>query len=230
MVKIGWKLVTILLAALPMVAAAETPAEFYKGKQVSLYIGYSVGGGYDLYARMLARHMGKHIPGNPTIIPRNMEGGGSLRVANFIYQVAPKDGTAFGTMGRGAALAPLFGHTGTQFDALKYTWLGSANDEVAVCAAWHTSGFRTFEDMRVREMTAGATGQTDEAVQIAKAINAYLGTKLKTVAGYPGGNEINLAIERGDRWSLRAVMVERQGDAPGMDHGEEDQRAESGFA
>src|SRR5215207_9355512 len=120
MVKIGWKLATVLLAALPMAAAAETPAEFYKGKQVSLYIGYSVGGGYDLYARMLARHMSKHIPGNPTIIPRNMEGGGSLRVANFIYQVAPKDGTAFGTMGRGAALAPLFGHTGTQFDALKY--------------------------------------------------------------------------------------------------------------
>jgi tripartite-type tricarboxylate transporter receptor subunit TctC len=193
-----WPAAVVALAACCCSAQAQTPAEFYKGKQISLYIGYSVGGGYDLYARLLARHLGKHIPGNPTIIPRNMEGGGSLRVANFIFQVAPKDGTAFGTMGRGAALAPLFGHSGTQFEALKYSWIGSANDEVAVCAAWHTSGFRSFDDMRLREMTAGATGQTDEAVQIAKGMNAYLGTKLRTVAGYPGGNEINLAIERGE--------------------------------
>ena len=178
--------------------ARNPPAEFYKGKTVSLYIGYTVGGGYDLYGRIVARHIGRHIPGNPTVVPRNLEGAGSLRAANFTYQMAPKDGTAFTIIGRSVPFASLFGHPGAKFDAPKYTWLGSANDEAAVCAAWHTSGFRVFEDMRQREMTVGATGQTDEGAQIAKGMNAYLGTKLRTVTGYPGGNEIGLAIERGE--------------------------------
>ena len=111
-------------------------ADFYKGKTVDLYIGYSVGGGYDLYARMLARHIGKHIPGNPTVLPKNMEGAGSLRLANWLYNVAPKDGTAFGTIGRGTGFDPLLGNKGAQFDATKFTWIGSANNEVSVCVAW----------------------------------------------------------------------------------------------
>jgi tripartite-type tricarboxylate transporter receptor subunit TctC len=179
-------------------AKAESVADFYRGKQVSLYIGYSSGGGYDIYGRIVAKHLGKHIPGNPAVVPRNMEGAGSLRLANFLYQVAPKDGTAIGTVGRANAFAPLFGYAGAQFDAQKYTWLGSANDEVAICAAWHTSGFKTFNDMRVREMTVGSTGATDEGAQIGKGMNAFLGTKLRTVTGYPGGNQINLAMERGE--------------------------------
>src|SRR5215475_11679293 len=140
-------LVLVALSSAIPSAHAQAPAEFFHGKTITLYIGFSVGGGYDLYARMLARHMGKHIPGNPTIVPKNLEGGGSLRVANFIYQVAPKDGTAFATMGRGSAFGPLFGQSGAAFDATTYTWLGSANDEVSVCAAWHTSTIKRYDDL-----------------------------------------------------------------------------------
>ena len=129
-----------LLLAFAPAAPAQSVADFYKGKSVDLYIGYSVGGAYDLYARILARHMGKHIPGNPTVLPKNMEGAGSLRLANWLYNVAPKDGTAFGIIGRGTGFDTLLGNKAAQFDATKFTWIGSANNEVSVCVAWHTSG------------------------------------------------------------------------------------------
>jgi tripartite-type tricarboxylate transporter receptor subunit TctC len=188
-----------LLALVPLPPAqAQTVAEFYRGKTVTLYIGFSVGGGYDLYARTLARHMARHIAGNPQIVPQNMAGAGSLRVANFIYQAAPKDGTAFATMGRGSAFGPLLGQAGPAFDAEKFTWIGSANDEVSVCAAWHTAGIATFDDLRAKPMITGATGPTDETAQIPKIINGVLGTKMRVVTGYPGGNDINLAMERGE--------------------------------
>src|SRR3990170_3785207 len=118
-------------------ARAQSPAEFYKGKTVDLYIGYSVGGGYDLYARFLARHMGKHIPGNPTVVPKNMEGAGSLRLANWLYNVAPRDGTAIGTFSRGVPFEPLIGNkVSARFDATKFTWIGSTTNEVSVCVTW----------------------------------------------------------------------------------------------
>src|SRR5436305_2227649 len=123
------------LALFSMTAHAQGPADFYKGKTVDLMIGYSVGGGYDVYARMIARHLGKHIPGNPTVIPRNMEGAGSLRLANWLYTAAPKDGTSIGATSRGMAFDPLLGASGAQFDAAKFNWIGSANDEVSVCVA-----------------------------------------------------------------------------------------------
>jgi tripartite-type tricarboxylate transporter receptor subunit TctC len=179
-------------------APAQTPAEFYRGKTVSLYIGFSVGGGYDLYARVLARHMGRHLPGNPQVVPRNMEGAGSLRAANFISQAAPRDGTAFATIGRGTPLGALLGQSGAQIDPRKWTWLGSANDEVSLCVAWHAAGIARFEDLRTGEKAFGATGPSEEGVQIVKTMNALLGTKVRIVSGYPGSNEINLAIERGE--------------------------------
>src|SRR5262249_42162593 len=119
------------LALAPATAGAQTPADFYKGRNVDLYIGYSVGGAYDLYARVIARHLGKHIPGNPTIVPKNMDGAGSLRLANWLYKVGPKDGTVLGTIGRGTAFDPLLGSRGAQFQADKFTWIGSANNEVS---------------------------------------------------------------------------------------------------
>jgi tripartite-type tricarboxylate transporter receptor subunit TctC len=188
--------VALALSAAP--ARAQTPAEFYKGKQISAYVGFSAGGGYDLYARVLARHMGRHIPGNPQIVPQNMPGAGSLRAANYIAQVAPRDGTAFATMGRASVVAPLFGQGGAQFDPRRFTWLGSANDEVSVCVGWHASRIRTLDDMKTSEVAFGATGPAEEAVQIYKAMNALLGMKVRIVSGYPGGNEMNLAIERGE--------------------------------
>src|SRR5712691_6245842 len=130
-----------VLALLPLsVAHAQNPADFYKGKTIDLYIGYSAGGGYDIYARALARHLSRYIPGNPMMVPKNMPGAGSLVLANWLYNVAPKDGTAFGTIGRGPGFDPLLGSTKAHFDASKFNWIGSMNDEVSVCVAWHTTG------------------------------------------------------------------------------------------
>jgi tripartite-type tricarboxylate transporter receptor subunit TctC len=192
-------LVIAVLAALPLSPVqAQSVADFYRGKSLNLYIGFSVGGAYDLYGRLVARHMGKHIPGNPNIIPQNMAGAGSLRVANFIYAAAPKDGTAFATMGRGAAFGPMFNQSGAAFDAQKYTWLGSANDEVSLCVSWHTSGVAKFEDILTKELIIAASGPTDETATVPRAINGILGTRMRVVTGYPGSPEMNLAMERGE--------------------------------
>ena len=201
-----------LLAFAPMaVAHAQTAADFYKGRNVDLYIGYSVGGAYDLYARTIARHLGKHIPGNPTIVPKNMEGAGSLRLANWIYNVAPKDGSAFGTIGRGTAFDPLLGSKGAQFQAEKFTWIGSANNEVSVCVAWKTSGITKLEDTLTKELVVGGTGQAADTDQFPRVLNGVLGTKFKVVTGYPGGNDVTLAMERGEvkgrcGWSWSSVI------------------------
>src|SRR4051794_38413326 len=146
-----------VFAVAPAAGWAQTPAEFYKGKNVDLMVGYSAGGGYDVYARMIARYMGKHIPGNPTVIVKNMDGAGSLRLANALYNQLPKDGTVFGTVARGAAFDPLLGNKAAQFDASKFSWIGSANDEVSVCVAWHTSGITKIEETFDKELVVGGT-------------------------------------------------------------------------
>ena len=138
-------IISAVAAALPLLetialAAAQSPADFYKNRNIDEYIGYSTGGAYDFYARAIARRMGAHIPGNPTLVPRNMDGAGSLRLANWLYRVAPQDGSAFGTFGRGLAFDPLLIGKGDQFDAQKFNWLGSANNEVSVCVAMKDSG------------------------------------------------------------------------------------------
>src|SRR2546423_8413177 len=199
----AWRVAALLLTFAPMslaqpAAYAQSPAEFYKGRNVELYIGYSVGGAYDLYARVLARHLGKHIPGNPTIVPKNMEGAGSLRLANWLYNVGAKDGSVFGTIGRGTAFDPLLGSKGAQFQADKFTWIGSANNEVSVCVAWKTSGITKFEDTIEKELIVGGTGQAADTDQFPRILNGVLGTKFKIVTGYPGGNDVTLAMERGE--------------------------------
>jgi tripartite-type tricarboxylate transporter receptor subunit TctC len=205
----------VLLAAAASAAGAQGAAAFYKGKSVDLYIGYSAGGAYDLYARMIARHIGKHIPGNPTVLPRNMEGAGSLRLANWLYNVAPKDGTALGTIGRGTGFDPLLGNKAAQFDAAKFTWIGSANNEVSVCVAWNGSGITRFEDLKTRELVVGGTSSSADTDQFPKIVNGVLGTKMKVVTGYPGGNEVGLAMERGEvqgrcGWSWSSVKSTHQ--------------------
>jgi tripartite-type tricarboxylate transporter receptor subunit TctC len=196
-------------------ARAQTPADFYRGKNVDLYIGYSVGGGYDLYARMLARHLGKHIPGNPTVVTKNMEGAGSLRLTNWLYRVAPKDGTAFGAIGRGTGFDPVLGNKSAQFDGPKFTWIGSANNEVSICVAWHTSGVKTFDDLLKKELVVGGTSASADTDQFPKIANGVLGTKMRVVTGYPGGNEIGIAMERGEvhgrcGWSWSSVKSTHQ--------------------
>src|SRR6516162_7194524 len=204
--------VAAAILALGAAGQAQSPADFYKGKNVDLYIGYSVGGGYDLYARSLARHMGRLIAGNPAIVPKNMPGAGSLVLANWLYNVAPKDGTAFGTIGRGTAFDPLLGSTKAQFDASKFNWIGSMNDEVSVCVAWHTTGITRLEQVMQKELTVGGTGPAADTDQFPKVLNATIGTKFRIVAGYPGGNDIDLAMERGEvmgrcGWSWSSVIA-----------------------
>ena len=201
-----------LLAFAPMsVAYAQTPVDFYKSRNVELYIGYSVGGAYDLYARTIARHLGKHIPGNPTVVPKNMDGAGSLRLANWIYNLAPKDGSTFGTIGRGTAFDPLLGSKGAQFQADKFTWIGSANNEVSVCVAWKSSGITKLEDTFTKELVVGGTGMAADTDQFPLFLNGVLGTKFKLATGYPGGNDVTLAMERGEvkgrcGWSWSSVV------------------------
>ena len=225
------KFFRVIVAALLVLGStgiviAQSPAEFYKNRNVDEYIGYSTGGAYDFYARVISRHMGAHIPGNPTLVPRNMEGAGSLRLANWLYRVAPQDGSAFGTIGRGIAFDPLLIGKGDQFDAVKFNWLGSANNEVSVCVALKNSGITKFEDLFTKELTVGGTGTSADTDQFPRVLNGVLGTHFKIIEGYPGGNDVVLAMERGEvQRPLRLVMVEREVDAQIMDRREQNGRA-----
>ena len=200
--------------AMATAASAETPAQFYKGKTVELYIAYSAGGGYDLYARMVARHLGRHIPGNPQIVAKNMEGAGGLRLANWLYQQAPRDGTVIGATSRNIAFEPLIGNKAAQYDSSQFTWLGSANDEVSTCVSWHTSGVATIDDVLKQELIIGAIGTADDTYQYPSLLNHTIGTKFKIVPGYPGNNDISVALERGEvsgrcGWSWSSVKSTR---------------------
>src|SRR5262252_6623998 len=207
---------TVLALALAHIpsARAQSVADFYRGKSIDLDIGYSVGGGYDLYARLIARRLGGHIPGNPTVVPKNMEGAGSLRLANYLYAAAPNDGTVIGATSRGAAFDPLFGETGARFDGSKISWVGSANNEVSVCVALASSGITKFDDLYTKPLAIGSTGAADDTYQFPALVNAVLGTKFKIVTGYPGGNDVTLALERGEvqgrcGWSWSSIKTTR---------------------
>jgi len=203
-----------LFLLLPCAAAARAadPVEsFYSGKNIQLYIGYSAGGGYDTYARALARHMGEHIPGHPNIVPQNMPGAGSLRATNYLYNIAPKDGTAIATFSRGMAMEPLLNPQATQYDARRFTWIGSISDEVSVCAFWHSTGIRTLADMKAKPFTVGGSGSGSDTDIFAIMLKNLLHLDLKLVTGYPGGNDVVLAMERGEvngrcGWSWSSVL------------------------
>lgn len=179
-------------------ALAQSVADFYKGKTITVYVGYSPGGGYDTYARTLARHIGKHIPGEPTVIVKNRPGAGSLLLTNELYNVLPKDGSVIGIVGRGMPMEPLFGNEKAKFEPAKFNWIGSANNEVSICVAWHTSPIKKWEDLLTTEMIVGGTGEGADTDTFPKVMNNVLGTKLKLITGYPGGNDILLAMERGE--------------------------------
>ena len=195
-------------------AWADPIADFYAGRSVNLYIGYSSGGGYDSYARLIARHLGKHIPGNPRIVAQNMEGAGSLRAANFFYARGAQDGTAIATFARAAAFYPLMGLQGANFNATQFNWLGSANTETSLCVAWASAGITSIADLKTRGMTVGGTGATDDTVQFVQILNGVLGTKMRLKPGYQGGNDVLLAMERGEvqglcGWSYSSLLATR---------------------
>jgi tripartite-type tricarboxylate transporter receptor subunit TctC len=177
-------------------ARANSVEEFYKGKTINLIIGYSVGGGYDLYARQLARHIGKYIPGRPTIVPQNMTGAGSLRAASYLYTAAPKDGTAFGTFSRAMAIQPLLSNA--PFDGTKFSWLGSVTNDTSTCITWHTSPVKTWSDMLEKPVTFGGEGPGADPDIYALLYKNVFGAKVKLVAGYHGTNDVTLAMERGE--------------------------------
>ena len=208
----------VLAAAIAFAGAGGAHAQatdFYKGRTIEIYIGYSTGGGYDVYARLLGRYIGRHIPGNPNVVARNMEGAGSLRAVNWLYNIAPKDGTVFATFGRGAPFDPLLGVKAAQFDGNKFSYVGSMNDEVSVCVSWTGSGVTTFADLQAKDLVVGGTGPSADTDQFPKVMNGALGTRMRIISGYPGGNDINLAMQRGEvkgrcGWSWSSVIGTHQ--------------------
>jgi len=190
--------IALLTAAPNHCARADAVADFYRDRTVRVIIGFGVGGGFDVYARLLARHMGRHIPGRPVLVPQNIIGAGSLNAANTIYNVAPKDGTVFGTFARGMAMEALIGTNKAQFDATKFTWLGSATNELSVCATWHTSWVKTWDDLLTKPITVSGTGAGADPDTFAALMKNVFGAKLKLISSYRGTSEMNLAIERGE--------------------------------
>src|SRR5947207_3293562 len=142
----------------PTAARAESAEEFYRGRSLTLTIGLPPGGGYDLYARVLAKHYGRHIPGNPTIVPKNMPGGGGIQSANHIFTTAPKDGSELAMIAASTLTLPLFGDAQARFETTRFTWIGSMNDDVSTCGVWHTAPVKAFEDMRGHETIFGSSG------------------------------------------------------------------------
>jgi tripartite-type tricarboxylate transporter receptor subunit TctC len=186
------------LALLAFCAASRAAGveDFYKGRTIAVVIGYSVGGGYDLYGRLLAAHMGKHIPGNPTLVPQNMPGAGSLKAANYLYSVAAKDGSIIGTFGRSLALEPLLGDA--KYDGTKFTWLGSVTDDVSLCVSWYTSPIKVWGDTLTKNFTFGGEGAGSDPDVFALTIKNVFGAKVKLVTGFPGTADTTLAMERGE--------------------------------
>ena len=178
-------------------AAADPVADFYAGKTLQMLIGFSPGGGYDIYGRAVAHHMGRHIPGNPQIVPQNMPGAGSLKVVNYLYGAASKDGTVMAHFAPGVMFEPLLGHNqGMQFEAPKFNWLGSASREVSVCAFMASAGIKSWRDMQTKSYVIGASGGGAESDVFPTILRNMFHLPLKVVTGYPGGNEITLAMER----------------------------------
>jgi tripartite-type tricarboxylate transporter receptor subunit TctC len=170
----------------------------YRDKTITIFVATSPGGGYDFYGRLLARHIGKFLPGNPQIIVKNMPGAGGIVLANYLAQRAARDGTEIGTFEHGTAFAALLNGTPIQFDPVKLGWLGSLDQFVPIVAVWHTVPIYSADDLLIRPMTVGSSGAGSTTAGYPNSLNAILGTKIKVISGYAGSAEINLAIERGE--------------------------------
>ena len=193
-----WAALIVAFIHLPGLAQAQSSEPFFKSRSITFVVGYGAGSGYDLYARLLARYYGQFIPDQPAIVTQNVPGAGSLQAANQLYETAARDGTVIGMIGRGTPMTPLLGGRGARFkDDKSFTWIGSMNNEVSVCVAWHTSGIRTIQDAMAREMTTSATALgADDTTVFPAVLNEMIGTKFRWITGYPGGAAMNLAMER----------------------------------
>jgi tripartite-type tricarboxylate transporter receptor subunit TctC len=214
-----------MLCAAASTALSETAPVSFAGKQLKITVGYSpTGFGYDTYGRLLARHLGKYLPGNPSIVPQNRPGAGSLNLANYIFNAAPRDGTEIALVGRGVAMEPLLGGAGSQakFDSTKFAWLGSMNNEVSGFFIRQPSPVKTLsEAMKGVSLQVGSTGIGGDQHAFAAALNALIGTKLRSISGYPGTQEIMLAVERGELDGIVGYSwgVARSGNKQQLDDG-----------
>ena len=198
-----------LMIGAPGAAQADSVADFYQGKRITLYIGSSTGGGTDLYGRLVANFIGRFIPGNPAVIPANIPGANGLVAANQLFNTAAKDGTAIGTFGRYAVFESLWKNKAALFTPERFNWIGNVHVDVSTCVTWSTTGVSTLADFMARDLKMGAT--TESHVNI---LNNIFGAKLQAIKGYPGGNDITIALERGEvdgrcNWSWSAIMSTR---------------------
>lgn len=193
-------------------ASAQSVESFYKGKTITVLIGYAPGGLYDITARLLSRHMNRHIPGNPTMVPQNLPGSGSIKTILNLYNVAPKDGTTVGVVARSYAIDPIFNPISEKYDPTKFEPIGSTSPEVSVAVTWHTSQVKTFNDLFTHEIAVGSTGMTDDTGRFPLLAKKLTGAKIKIVTGYPGGNNVTMALEKGEvegrfGWSWGSIKV-----------------------
>jgi tripartite-type tricarboxylate transporter receptor subunit TctC len=196
-IRLGALLAPAVLAVAP--ACAQTGADFYKGKTVTIFVGLSAGGGYDANARMVGRHIGKYIPGAPTVVIRNMPGAGGLVMTNHVANAAPADGTNIGAPQRGVPFEPLLGQASkAKFDPRTLQWIGSVNSDTSVAIVHARTGVKSWADLKNRETVIAGTGVGTESVVIPYVLRNLMGLKFKVIAGFPGGNEMNLAMERGE--------------------------------
>jgi len=202
----------LLIAAGICGAAGQTVEQFYKGRQLTMLVFTGAGSTYDIYARVLARHIGDHIPGKPVVVVQNMIGAGGLKVEQYIYRIAPKDGTVAGTIGRGLPFEPMLGENEVNVDPLKFTWLGSMNRDVSLAMSWHTSKIKTFADLQQHRLLVPGTGAGADSEIMPLAFNRLAGTKFKIIEGYRDTSIAALAMERGELdglayWSWSAIMA-----------------------
>ncbi len=188
----------VLFGAADVARAQSAVADFYRGKTVRVLIGFGPGGSSSFYAEILARYMGRHLPGNPAFVAQHMPGAGGLVVANYVAQKSPRDGTEFAISSRNAAFEPLLGNKQAQFDSLKFNWVGNANIENSTCISWRDTPLKTMNDLLTHEFVGGGTGSDSLEVSMPKMLNKVVGTKFRLVTGYPGSIEILLAMERGE--------------------------------
>jgi tripartite-type tricarboxylate transporter receptor subunit TctC len=195
---LGMLIFAICLGAAAPTGAQEDVAGFYRGKLVRMVVGTGPGGGYDLFARAVARHIGDHIPGNPTVIVQNQPAAGGLVMVNQLYSLGPKDGSVIAAPINGIPTAPLLEPAGARFEAAKLNWIGSTNRETYVAFAWHAAAVRNLADLMQKELIVGATAPGTTLVDFPLVTNRFLGTKFKVVRGYDSTPQINVAIERGE--------------------------------
>src|SRR3982074_1099831 len=183
-------LIAVAAMTAPTRARSAGVEEFYKGRTITLIIGYSVGSGYDIYARLLARFIGKHIPGRPMVVAQNMPGAGSIKAAMYLYGVAPKDGSVIATIGRRAPLEPLLGDG--QLDGRTFAWIGSIASNSSLCATWHATAIQTWQDVLTKPFALAGEGSGSDPDNFARILKNVFGAKGKPVAGYPRGSQEKL--------------------------------------